>query len=184
MDEEARENLAPFSYYQAVCSSPPTVVLAISWHPDGRPKDTLANLLATHELCISHVTRADAERMNRTSASLPHDVSEWARFDVAQAASRTIRPPRVASALAAFECRLVHALPLGRGAVPGAPSSTLVIAEIQHVVLRKGLLARDARGRILPMDPTRLEPVGRLGGIAYTDATGRFELPRPEEITR
>lgn len=184
IDEQGRENLAPFSYYQAACSNPPTVVIAVSWHPDGRPKDTLANVLATQELCISHVARVDAEAMNATAVNLPHEVSEWDHVGVAKAPSRTIRPSRVASALAAFECRLVHALPLGRGSAPGVPSSTLVIAEIRHVVVRKGLLTRDARGRLLPMDPARLDPVGRMGGIAYTDATGRFELPRPEETKR
>lgn len=178
-DAEGRRNLAPFSYYQAVCSRPPMVVLSVAWLPDGRPKDTLANVLATRELVISHVGAPLAEAMNATSAPFPHEVAEWDVCGVAAEPAAVVAPPRVAGSLACLECRLVHALPLGNGA-PGKPSSTLIVAEVVHFAVAADLIRRDARGRLLPIDPEQLQSVGRLGGIAYTRTTDRLELVRPD----
>lgn len=183
LDPEGRRNLAPFSYYQAVCSNPPTVVLGFGWRSDGRPKDTLANILARGELTINHVDEAHAEAMNLTSADVDAGIDEWSLAatedgPLAPAPSFRVAPPRIASAHAAFECKLVHAIPIGRGR-NGAPSSTLVIAEVVGFVIRGDLLARDGKGHLRPMDPGRLASVGRLGGIAYTTIRDRFELPRP-----
>ncbi|MBC8069700.1 MAG: hypothetical protein IAG13_15290, partial [Deltaproteobacteria bacterium] len=84
----------------------------------------------------------------------------------------------IAEAMAALECRLVHAIPLGEGRA-GRPSVTLVLGEVTLFWLAPGLAQRDARGRLLPLDPARLASIGRLGGIAYTDTEGRFEMARP-----
>jgi flavin reductase (DIM6/NTAB) family NADH-FMN oxidoreductase RutF len=176
---EGRRNLAPFSYYQAVCSRPAMVVLSVAWWPDGRMKDTLANVLETRELVISHVSEAQAEAMNATSAAYPPETSEWDACAIAAVPAAVVAPPRVAGALACLECKLVHALPLGVGA-PGRPSATLVVAEVLLFSVASELVRRDARGRLLPIDPGQLRSIGRLGGIAYTRTTDRFELLRPE----
>jgi flavin reductase (DIM6/NTAB) family NADH-FMN oxidoreductase RutF len=184
-DENGRRNLAPFSYYQGVCSHPPMIVIACSWRPDGRPKDTLRNILATGELVVNHTSRALAEAMNATSGDYPPEIDEWeevARLGVATLTpvpSRYVSPPRIGQAAAALECRLVHALPLGEGRA-GRPSSTLIVAQVVAYQLAAGLVRRDARGALVAMDPAQLDAVGRLGGIAYTDTRGRFDLARPK----
>lgn len=174
-----RGNLAPFSYFQAVCSRPPMIVVSVSWWPDGRMKDTLRNALETRELTVSHVSGRQAAAMNATSALFPPETSEWEACGIASAPAAVVAPPRVAGALACLECRLVHALPLGVGG-PGFPSATLLVAEVVHFALAEGLVGRDARGRLRGLDPGALDAVGRLGGIAYTRTTDRFELARPE----
>lgn len=181
-DEQGRRNLAPFSYFQAVCSQPPMISLAISWHPDGRMKDTLANILARREFVVSHVSEPWLEAMNRTSALLRPDQSEWEFAGVPAEPASVVHPPRVAGALAHLECRLTHAIPLGELGVqtPGKPSVTLVLAEVVHFAVAADLLVRDSRGRLATMDPARLAAVGRLGGIAYTRTTDRVSLPRPD----
>ena len=178
VDEAGRANLAPFSYFQAVCSRPPTIVLGISWLADGRPKDTLANALATGELTINHVSEPLAEVMNQSSAGYPRGVSEWQACGVEPAPARVVRPDRVAAARGGLECRLVHAIPLGHTR-RGTPSSTLVVAEVVHVWVAQGLIQRDERGRLLPIDPGALAAVARMGGISFTTTEGRFDLPRP-----
>jgi flavin reductase (DIM6/NTAB) family NADH-FMN oxidoreductase RutF len=180
VDGEGRANLAPFSYFQAVCSSPPTIVLGIAWLPNGRPKDTLANILETGELTISHVSEELSERMNATSAGFAPGVSEWDRCGVDSAPAVVVAPRRVAAARGGLECRLTHAIPLGVGK-NGMPSSTLVVAEVVHVWLAAGLVQRDERGRLLPIDPAKLASVARLGGIAYTTTAGHFDLARPRD---
>lgn len=177
LDGDGRRNLAPFSYFQAVCSSPPTIVLGISWQ-DGRPKHTLANILETGELTISHVSEPLAEAMNASSAAFPEDISEWDACGVESAPAVALGPARVAAARGGFECRLKHAIPLG-ATKQGTPSATLVVAEVVHVWLAEGLLQRDERGHLLSIEPAKLGAVARLGGIGYTTTVGRFGLPRP-----
>jgi flavin reductase (DIM6/NTAB) family NADH-FMN oxidoreductase RutF len=172
-------NLAPFSYFNAVCSDPATVVLGLGWAADGRPKDTLANVLETGELTISVVTESLAEAMNHTSGAFAHDVDEWAEAGVDAAPSVAVTPPRVAEAAAALECRLVQAIPLGRRE-NGSPSTTLVIARIVHFHVREGLIQRDENDKLRPVDPAQLATVGRLAGMAYTKTSDRFELVRPK----
>lgn len=183
LDPHGRPNLAPFSYFQAVCSRPATVMLAIGHLPSGQPKDTLANVLATRELTISHVSEPLAAAMNATSADLPPEVDEWeiagepgARLP--SLPSALVGPPRVAAARAAMECRLTHAIPLGHGP-KGAPSTTLVLAEVLVFWIAEGLLQRDERGRLVPIDPAALAAVGRLGGMSYARTRDTFDLPRP-----
>lgn len=171
-------NLAPFSYFQAVSSDPATIVLGLAWRGDGKPKDTLANILETHELTINHVSAPLAEAMNASSADYPAGVSEWEACGIAAAPARVVRPARVATAIAGLECRLTHAIPLGRSKA-GSPSSTLVIAEVLHFWVAEGLLQRDGRGNLLPIEPDALQAVARLGGIAYSTTVGHFELARP-----
>jgi hypothetical protein len=50
-----------------------------------------------------------------------------------------------------------------------------------HVWVAAGLLGRDERGRLLPIDPAKLASVARLGGIAYTTTAGHFDLARPRD---
>jgi len=178
-DAQGRRNLAPFSYFQAVCSQPPMVVVSAAWHADGRMKDTLANALERREFVVNHVREAQAAAMNATSAPYAHEVSEWEVCGIEAEPALRVAPPRVAGALACLECRLVHALPLGRGPT-GAPSSTLLVAEVVHFAVAPELLRRDRKGRLAAIDPDRLDAVGRLGGIAYTRTRDRFELPRPD----
>ncbi len=178
VDGQGRRNLAPFSYFQGVCSHPPTIMLGFGWNSDGSPKDTLRNILETRELVVCHVSEAQAETMVATSAAFASGVSEWQQVGVRALPSTEVRPPRVAESLAAMECVLRHAIPIGSGPT-GAPSSTLVIAEVVHFALADGLMRRDKRGRLAAIDPAKLRSLGRLGGITYTASDSCREIPRP-----
>lgn len=179
VDGAGHRNLAPFSYFQGVSSDPPTVVIGMGWLASGQPKDSLRNVLETGELTVSFVNEDLASAMNQTSAAYPAHTDEWEQAGVAAAASHTVAPERVRDALAALECKLTHAIPLGEGPA-GGPSTTLVIARIVHFHVQEGLIQRTEGNKLAPVDPARLATVGRLGGIAYTKTTDVFELPRPK----
>ncbi len=178
VDGEGRRNLAPFSYFQGVCSHPPTIMLGFGWNPDGTPKDTLRNILETRELVICHVSEELGEAAVATSAAFASGVSEWQQVGVRAQPSIEVAPPRVAESLASMECVLRHAIPIGSGPT-GGPSSTLVIAEVVHFALAEGLVRRDSRGRLASLDASKLRSLGRLGGRAYTKTDSRLEIPRP-----
>ena len=181
------QNLAPFSYFQAMGSRPPTVVPGCGWTRAGKPKDTLRNILDTQEFTISHVSEGVAEAMNLTSVELPMGESEWEytaqQVPLSSSSAQVVRPPRVSAAQASMECRMVHAIPVGKTKA-GSPASTLVVGEVVAFTVAPGLLRRDESGHLLPMDPAALGAVGRLGGIAYTRTDGVFELPRPKPPSR
>ena len=85
-------NLAPYSFFNAVCETPPIVVFSSSG-----PKDSLANVEATGEFVWNMATRPLAEAMNATSAAVPLETDEFALAGLETAPSRLVAPPRVAA---------------------------------------------------------------------------------------
>ena len=119
VSESGVTNLAPFSFFQGVCARPPTLLFCPVNHRDGSPKDTLRNIEAIGEFVVNTVSSADAEAMNATSAMLGFEESEFDRFGILPAPSVKVRPPRVASASVAFECRLDRVIRISEGPAGG-----------------------------------------------------------------
>ncbi|MFN8486004.1 MAG: flavin reductase family protein [Caldilineaceae bacterium] len=160
-------NLAPFSFFNAVGSNPPMVMLSISQRA-GQPKDTLRNIQATGEFVINIADEALAEQMNLTSGEYGAEVDEFALAKLDAAPSLKVRPPRAAQAPAALEVKL-------RQVVPVVDTGyTLVIGQVLYFHLRDGLLR--ANGLV---DAELLQPIARLGGDEYTTLGHIFTLTRP-----
>ncbi|MBX9762523.1 MAG: flavin reductase family protein [Pseudomonadaceae bacterium] len=163
-------NLAPFSFFQVISDDPPTLMVNINHRPDGSLKDTLINAQASGELVIQLVSFAQAEAMNASSAQLPHEQSEFEQCAIASCASLVVKPPRVADAAVAFECRVVQTMAYP----PQAPNCHLLFAEVLLAHIDDQVL--NEQGRI---DPARLDLIGRLGGASYSRTRERFDLQRP-----
>lgn len=163
-------NVAPFSWFQAVCADPPLVMISIGRRPDGRRKDTAENILAQGEFVINAVTGAQADVMVATSAGLPPGASEAEHVGLDLAPAHAVRPPRVAASPFHLECVLDRHLGLG----DRAPVD-LVFGRVVHVHADDEAL--DERGNI---DNARVPLVARLGGIHYTVARDLFEIARPD----
>lgn len=167
-DSAGRINLAPYSFFNAVCDHPPMVMFSSSgW------KDSVSNIKATHEFVWNLVTRELAEQMNLTSASLPHGVNEFEFAGLTPAPSRVVAPPRVADAPAALECRLVEIVQLhdldGAALEQFVTIGQVVGVHIDRAYLRDGLF-----------DLLATHPVQRAGYAAdYTEATAGFQMKRP-----
>src|SRR5581483_2679671 len=107
VDKQGRVNLAPYSFFNAICDRPPMVMFSSSgW------KDSVSNIETMREFVCNLVTRGLAEKMNQTSASLAHGVNEFEFAGLTAAPSRMVAPPRVADAPAALECKLVQIVQL------------------------------------------------------------------------
>lgn len=170
VSNEGVPNLAPYSYFNAVGSNPPTLMFCPANRPDGTPKDTLANIQANGEFVVNVVSFDLAEQMNQSAAAYETDVSEFEACGLTAAESSLVKPQRVAEARAHFECRLHSVIQLGTG--PGG--ANLVLGRI--VAIRVDDEVLDDRSRA---DPAKLDTVGRLGGISYTRTTDRFDIDRP-----
>lgn len=164
-------NAAPFSWFNAVCSDPPMVMLAVADHRGGRPKDTTRNIRDTGEFVVNAATRPLAQAMVQSSADYPSEVSEPAQLGLALAPSVRVKPPRLAASPIHLECRLDRILPLGRD---GGDKTNLILGEVVHIAADDAVL--DAEGN---PDPARFDLVSRMGGSWYTDTRDHFVMERP-----
>jgi flavin reductase (DIM6/NTAB) family NADH-FMN oxidoreductase RutF len=163
-------NLAPFSFFNGVGASPPTVCFSAVNSRDGRVKDTVLNIEATGEFVVNIAGYDNRIAMNASSEELPYEESEFDACGVIAVASETVKPPRVADAKAHFECVLHQIVRIGEGPL----AANLVIGRIVLIHIADDVL--DDKGAI---DPRRLDTIGRMGGDAYARTTDVFRLPRP-----
>ncbi len=166
-----RINLAPFSFFQGVSANPPTLMFVPVNKRDGSKKDTVRNIEEVPEFTVSICSFGLAEQMNATAALLPHDESEFEKFGIAAAPSRTIRPPRVARAPVSFECTLHSIVCIGEGPL----AANVVFGSIQLAHIDDAVL--DAEGHV---DAAKLDAIGRMGGERYTRTRDVFDLKRPD----
>ena len=166
-------NLAPFSFFMAVCNDPPTLAFS-SGRRAGNKKDTVQNIEHSQDFVVNLVDDARAEQMNLTSGEYAPEVDEFALTGLTAAPSIKVKAPRVAEAPINLECRVVQILPVGHG------PHTLVLGEIVQFHIRDDLY-NPTTGRI---DMYKLHPVGRLAGELYSHVHDIFEMKRPVENYR
>ena len=168
VDAEGRPNLAPYSYFNAISTDPPMVCFS-----SGGMKHSAVNARATGEFVYNLATQPLAREMNASSEAVPPEVDEFELTGLATAASRLVRPPRVAASPAAFECRVVTFMELtdieGRGV-----DSYLVVGQVIGVHIDEAYLKA---GRF---DTAAAVPLGRCGYHDYTAVDEIFEMRRPD----
>ncbi len=170
-DGQGRDNLAPYSFFNAVAYVPPQVMFACTGAKPDRDgtKDSVANIEETGVFCVNIVEYAMRDAMNATSAGLAAGEDEFARAGIEKAECETIACARVAAAPASLECKLTQIVRL-----PGA-TNRLVLGEVVGVHLRDDCLV-DGH-----FDVTRYQPLSRLGYKDYTRVTDLFSLERPDD---
>ncbi|MCA9968966.1 MAG: flavin reductase family protein [Anaerolineales bacterium] len=169
MDAAGNLNLAPFSYFTAVCPDPMTLLFCPGWSSvRNRRKDTWINIEQTGEFVINITNEQTKEAMNLSATEFEHGVNEFAWAGVTPAPSQTIRVPRVAEAPVSFECKLQQIVVVRDG--PGGGAA--VFGEVQCVHVRDDVYDG---GRILI---EVLQPIGRLAGAGYAHINDLFEMPR------
>ncbi|MBX7103741.1 MAG: flavin reductase family protein [Gemmataceae bacterium] len=170
VDGAGRINLAPFSFFNAVGSKPPTVMFCPARKPDGGEKDTLANLAEVAEFVVNSATAELAEAVNQSSIDLPRGQSEAEHLGLELIPSLRVQPPRVAASPAHLECRVRQIIRLD----DGPSGANLVLGDILTIHVSDEVL--DERGRV---DPKKYQTLARLGGEWYCRATDLFTMKRP-----
>jgi len=168
---DGADNLAPYSFFNAVAYTPPQVIFAStsSKADRARGKDSLGNIEETGVFCVNIVEQAAAAAMNATSGGYGREVDEFTHAGIARAQCETIACSRVAGAPAALECRLVEVIAL-RG-----QDNFMVLGEVTGVHLRDDCVV-DGR-----FDVTRYRPLARLGYRDYAVVEQVFAMARPGE---
>jgi flavin reductase (DIM6/NTAB) family NADH-FMN oxidoreductase RutF len=163
------DNLAPYSFFNAVAYVPPQVMFASTSTKEDRgdTKDSVAQLRESGVFCVNIVEEAMRDAMNTTSGPWQAGQDEFELAGIEKAECRTIDCPRVAAAPAALECKVVQVVQL-----PGA-ANFVTFGEVIGVHMRDDCLV-DGR-----FDVTRFRPLSRLGYRDYATVTEVFELKRP-----
>jgi len=164
-------NLAPYSFFNAVSDQPPMVMFSSI----GR-KDSLINIEDTGEFVCSLVSNDLRDAMNMSSAAVNHDIDEFKLAGVTAADSFYVKPPRVAEAPAALECRHWKTLPLP--APEGRPELAywLVFGEVVGVYIDDNYIKEGI------FDVAAAQPLARLGYMdySYVNEQSMFTLNRPQ----
>jgi len=149
-------NLAPYSFFNAVCDSPPMVMFSSA----GR-KDSLINVEETGEFTCSMASQGLVDAMNLSSAPVAATVDEFELANLATAPSLVVKPPRVAASPSALECRLWKTLVLPR------TDDT----QVEYVVVFGRVVAiyiDDAYVKDGTVDTGAMHPLARMGYMDYS----------------
>jgi len=169
MSAKGEINLSPYSFFNAVSERPPMVAFSSA----GR-KDALTFVEETKEFVCNLATYDLRERMNATSAVLPRGENEMEHAGLNAAPSRLVKPPRVAEASAALECKWLQTVPLAPLG-GGEPSYYRVIGQVVGVHIDDRYIVDGL------VDTAAMRPIARSGYRDYFVATPetKFSVTRP-----
>ena len=168
---DGRDNLAPYSFFNAVAYVPPQVMFASTGTKPDRDgtKDTVGNIIETGVFVVNVVSYALKDAMNTTSGPWARTDDEFALADLEKAESHTINCPRVAAAPASLECKMTQIIDLA------GDHNKMVIGEVVGVHMNDACL-KDGM-----FDVTTFNPLSRLGYKDYSTVRDLFSLTRPGE---
>lgn len=170
-DSNGADNLAPYSFFNAVAYDPPQVMFATTSAKEDRgdTKDSLGNIRETNVFCVNIVEYAMRDAMNQTSGPYPRDTDEFTIANLPKAQCDTIDCARVATAPANLECKVTQIVKLA------GKSNFAIFGEVTGIHMRDDCL-RDGQ-----FDVASFQPLARLGYRDYARIAETFALTRPGE---
>jgi flavin reductase (DIM6/NTAB) family NADH-FMN oxidoreductase RutF len=169
---DGSHNLAPFSYFNAVCSDPPLIMLSLSPRPDGTVKDTRENIEQRRHFVVHIAHRELLGHVNETSRTLPHGESELERVPLTLTGFEGFSLPRIAQCRVALACELYSLQRIGS-------EQTLILGQVQRIYVADEACEKDAKGRNRIVAAT-IDPIGRLGTDEYCTMGDVIRLRRPD----
>jgi len=160
-------NAAPFSFFNAVSSDPPVVVLGINGMGPGGTgyKDTEQNIRDTGEFVVNLVDEVLAERMNICAVDFPSEIDELDPAKLTAAAAIGVAPPRIAESPVSFECKRITGLSLGG-------NSMLEVGRVIHIHIRDDLMDMER----LYVKTDKIGLIGRMHGRGWYARTSDLFL--------
>ena len=169
ISQEGINNLAPFSYFNAVGDDPPHVMFATSRN-NNTNKDTLNNVLAIKQFVVNMVTEDLVEQMNTTAQTVRHDVDEFELAGLTPIASAKVKPMRVKESPITLECELVHHYLLENHKNGGA---CVIIGRIVMMHYNDDILLDNYK-----INMEKYKPIARLAGSNYSKVGEIFSIKR------
>ncbi len=169
---ESGHNLAPYSFFTAITSSPPLLMISGGKKPTGEAKDTRINIERSRYFTIHIAHRELTEVMTETSRTLPHGESELDRVDLPLAGFEGFPLPRLADCRIAFGCELYQIQQIGD------LDQSLIFGKVLKMYVDDAAAYSDDKGRTR-IDAAAVDPIGRLGGSEYVTFGDIVRVPRP-----
>lgn len=165
-------NVAPFSFFNGVASEPPLLMIAVGMKDEQTRKDTWVNAAERPEFVV-HIPPAEmAEAMVATSKSLPHDESEidFAKLETVPVEGESL--PRLKGPRVAMFCRTHQIIEVGTERIG------LILGEIKKIWADDEIVRIEGTRTLL--DPKKIDPVARLGGLGYSLLGDIKNVARPK----
>ncbi len=172
IDPSGVVNLAPFSFFNAIASDPPMVMISFNgYHDHGGEKDTLSNIKSSGEFVANMVPLTLKDLMNVTTAPVAHEVDELELAGLTTEDSELVKPPRVKEAPIHLECALHQEIKLPCTLKDSI--NTMIIGHVLGVHIREEVLTDGM------IDLSKIKPLARLGYLQYSAVDNVFEMTRP-----
>ena len=150
-EDEGIVNIAPFSYFIGLSSSPATVLISVGHKSGGLPKDTLANIRKNGKCTICMVDEKNLEKMHFSSKELEKSISEADEFEIQTKSLFDSFPPMIESVPAAYFCDFNQEIDLGGG------STIPLVLNVKHIYVDDAVITDKERVTI------EFNPVARIG---------------------
>jgi len=166
-------NLAPFSFFNAITSNPPILMLSVGWKDEATRKDTWANIDERKNFVVHIPSVEQVHDVSNSSAVLPHGLSEIDKFNLLVEKVEGWSLPKVKGAKIAFFCEkyAIHEI--------GSDPQALILGKIIHIWIDDAAVSQD-KGRIV-IDPAKINPLARLGGNHYSTLGEILTSQRPDK---
>ncbi|MBH66787.1 MAG: flavin reductase [Rhodospirillaceae bacterium] len=173
INASGQSNLAPYSFFNAVCADPPCVIFGSGGRTDGSgKKDSQINAETTGEFVCSIVSQNQREAMNQTSIHLPYGENEMPSAGLEGEPSRLVKPLRVKGAPVHLECKYMQSVEMPcwqEGRENWVIFGEVIGIHVDPVIVKDGMV-----------DVTSYQPVSRLGYMDYSTVTQVFQMERPD----
>ena len=165
-------NLAPFSYFNAMCSDPPLLAMSIGKKVDGEIKDTRRNMVSGRDFVVHIASAHQAAALNASSKTLGYGDSELKLAGLPVEPFEGCNVPRLSECKVAFHCEFydVHEL--------GAQRQAIIYAMIKRLYLNEEIV--DQKDNRYMINPKKLDPLARLGGSFFSSVGRVFSIKRPD----
>ena len=174
-NENKSYNLAPFSFFNAISSSPAIIAISIGKRRDGALKDTRENLIKRKYATVHIGSSTMAKEMTQTSLAIPQGKSEieLAKLNTKEMLNSPL--PRLEIAKIAMACELMEQIEIG------PRKQGLLLLEIKQLFIDDSIISskEDHENEGILVNAKQLDPIGRLGGDDYCDINEVITIERP-----
>ena len=165
-------NLAPFSYFNALCSMPPLIGVSMSRKPAGAVKDTLHNIRARGCFTVHIASVAQLSVLNESSATLAYGESEMARLKLKTEPFAEL--VRLSDCPIALFCRLAQEI-----ALDDEDNQKLILGRIDFLYASDAVMTQDNKGRQM-ISAEKAKPLARLSAGHYASLGEVMQVERPK----
>lgn len=166
--DDGSTNVAVFSSVTHIGSNPP--LLGFILRPQTIPGNTYKNIKETGVFTVNHIQKNMIEKAHQTAAKYEKGVSEFKETGLEEEYLNNFHAPYVKQSTIKMGCRYINEYLIKEN------STTLIIAEIEHLYFEEGIQMPDGWLRLEDADSVT---INGLDGYALPVLIDRFHYAKP-----